>query len=373
MDWKRRFYSTDLTRGKAYYRDGRVHDLIEADLGDRLMLLAKVQGSRLYRTQVIWFNGDIITGDCSCPVAAAGRTCKHMAAICFAKEEEERKRGSEDEERKQREQENLEAQRQSKRKQVFPFSEPPKDGKYRYFRFDRLTKDFLIYDTDLADAQPLCSEVHVDYGYDNHESQKAAPRIRAYMYSGASLTVTEDGITEVRCRNWSCKGSDTGFLDKESRRPCPHTLAMLLEAKRQALENDWGDATSYGASRILKDFSPEGLTDLTDDGEEPAEKTPMLRLLPRVSVIFGNVHLGFKIGHAKLYVVKDIDELLRAEKAETVYPIGKTDEANFANETFDAASMPLLEMMRDVQRAGRQITEQMPDKFYYRKRLSRRQ
>lgn len=67
--------SRSMTRGRAYQRSGRVHDLaISTD--DRL--LATVSGTRSYTTGV-WWKADTLHSRCTCPVGWNG--CKHAVAV----------------------------------------------------------------------------------------------------------------------------------------------------------------------------------------------------------------------------------------------------------------------------------------------------
>lgn len=64
-----------MTRGRAYQRGGRVHDLAISADG---RLLATVSGGRRYATQV-WWEADALLSSCTCPVGWNG--CKHAVAV----------------------------------------------------------------------------------------------------------------------------------------------------------------------------------------------------------------------------------------------------------------------------------------------------
>lgn len=67
-----------MTRGRAYQRGGRVHDLAISADGK---LLATVSGGRRYATQV-WWEEDVLHSRCTCPVGWNG--CKHAVAVVAA-------------------------------------------------------------------------------------------------------------------------------------------------------------------------------------------------------------------------------------------------------------------------------------------------
>ena len=79
MDWERLFASRILDRGYDYYYDGAVEDLKYSDKCIR----AHVQGTEDYEVEITLDDGEIVDMDCSCPYAADGHHCKHMAAVLY--------------------------------------------------------------------------------------------------------------------------------------------------------------------------------------------------------------------------------------------------------------------------------------------------
>jgi len=83
MNWKKYFSNTILNRGKAYYNAGRVVDYSERD-GE---ISAVVLGTREYFVELEMSGDDRLSVYCDCPHARKGNTCKHMAAVLYASEE----------------------------------------------------------------------------------------------------------------------------------------------------------------------------------------------------------------------------------------------------------------------------------------------
>lgn len=78
-NWKSWFAPHILKRGEAYYDEGLVtlEEICEEEI------TAVVEGSELYNVQ-IWLNdGRVVGMDCTCPYAADGNACKHMAAVLY--------------------------------------------------------------------------------------------------------------------------------------------------------------------------------------------------------------------------------------------------------------------------------------------------
>ena len=79
MNWKKLFATHILERGYDYYCDGAVenmevgHDDIQAD----------VVGTEDYEVEISLNDGEVTDMYCSCPYAAGGNNCKHMAAVLY--------------------------------------------------------------------------------------------------------------------------------------------------------------------------------------------------------------------------------------------------------------------------------------------------
>ena len=85
-DWKVLFSKTILGRGKKYALEGAVEKLMKE--GDRLRAI--VMGTGNYLVEMSLRNGMPVAMDCTCPYASDGKNCKHMAAVLFALENEEK-------------------------------------------------------------------------------------------------------------------------------------------------------------------------------------------------------------------------------------------------------------------------------------------
>lgn len=82
-NWKGLFAPHILKRGEAYCDEGLVtlEEISEEEI------TAVVEGSELYEVQ-IWLDHGRVNGmDCTCPYAADGNACKHMAAVLYEAED----------------------------------------------------------------------------------------------------------------------------------------------------------------------------------------------------------------------------------------------------------------------------------------------
>ncbi len=83
MDWKRLFAPQILERGFDYF----ISDFVEnMEISDE-QICAEVEGTKVYEVEIDLDDGEIADMYCSCPYAAGGDNCKHMAAVLYEWEE----------------------------------------------------------------------------------------------------------------------------------------------------------------------------------------------------------------------------------------------------------------------------------------------
>ncbi|MGM9947632.1 SWIM zinc finger family protein [Floccifex sp.] len=85
MEWEYLFTNRILDRGWDYYNENAVEDLVVTNQE----ISATVMGNEDYEVNILIEDDEIIDMYCSCPYAAKGNNCKHMAAVLFAYSEKE--------------------------------------------------------------------------------------------------------------------------------------------------------------------------------------------------------------------------------------------------------------------------------------------
>ena len=79
MEWEHLFREIILERGYEYYLEGAVVN----EHISKNSISATVSGNDDYDVEIIFNNDKIIGMYCSCPYAADGHNCKHMAAVLY--------------------------------------------------------------------------------------------------------------------------------------------------------------------------------------------------------------------------------------------------------------------------------------------------
>ena len=82
-DWQEQFSDRIYERGLAYYEDEAVHDIERT----KNKITAAVDGSDTYTVTLYVKDDAVYNMTCTCPYAAKGENCKHMAAVLLALED----------------------------------------------------------------------------------------------------------------------------------------------------------------------------------------------------------------------------------------------------------------------------------------------
>ncbi len=365
MNWKHLFTSETLTRGRQYFQKGRVGPFLKLS-ENRYTANIKGSNGKQYNTFVGFSGSEVESMKCTCPFASSGRTCKHMAALLFALEQQEfspaeRKDSS------------------AAREKIHPFATTGKTkGKdkqtYNYYDLGRITRRTVIYDDtydaavrllkdkelvpghiytsyDIIDGSPCCvteGEVHFPKG------KEAMVRV---MFNREALKELRCDVPICRSRHPECNRVGS----KEE--PCEHTLAMLIAANEYLRENEYGDATDEAGFDFLEALRREkGAHTFSDEGGGSAGRQVMLE--PRVTREEDELRLSFRVGCDKLYVVRNLTDLVKCVENKEEISYGKLT-LDFSRDVIRQADMPLYHLVKSVIEDERYHSEQLQRAYYF--------
>ena len=78
-EWESLFSPRILVRGMDYYESGAVMEMVRTEGGYR----ALVEGTEDYEVEIDIKDNQVQHMRCTCPYAAEGYNCKHMAAVLY--------------------------------------------------------------------------------------------------------------------------------------------------------------------------------------------------------------------------------------------------------------------------------------------------
>lgn len=309
MKWQNYFPWKILQRGREYYREGNIDDIII----DGLSLEAYVFGRKLYHVHVKITENHKLAMDCSCPYNATG-PCKHLAAALFLAEQE----GFFDDERIN---EFLDKNNKTFIKPSFSAS----DYDECIFNLAEITSKVCCTEEAYEKAKKLVQQQDVVLtSCDTEENNFYSPdskkiltaRIEGYAFFSngrypLKIVFSEDDILAIECSVPRAQFSYVAHWSPEAKRFKfnAYLMAFLLLIDAYIKENNPGDYTSTAGRELLELYSskPKSLIPVM----QKHANARMVQLVPRLELSEDELNLSFKIGRDKLFVVKNIPLLVK--------------------------------------------------------------
>ncbi len=354
LQWQHLFSTSILQHGREYYKKNLVRSLIR----DGETYYAAVQGTEEYQVTIRLRGERVESMECTCPYAADGSRCKHMAATLYeisARQipgtRSERRAGAV----------------RTGHMRIYPYAEesfPDDEMKqgYRYYVPSRFTGNLVIYaDTwekaheMLADGTMHDIEVHNTYTDEPGTGGKAV-FVRGLVKKGAyypvGLRFSRDRVYSLNCPVYGCRGYYRSYPDRNNMEICEHCLALLIRGIEELGDQNGWDATDLRARKLIDNFWSRYRHSalLTDNGEEEQQFTGRtVRLDPRLQDTGNGLELGFRIGIGdKLYVLKSLEDLVEAVQAGAEFPLGKKMDLHFSVDCFGEQDLAWYDLIRQA-------------------------
>ena len=136
------------------------------------------------------------------------------------------------------------------------------------------------------------------------------------------------------------------FYGANKRSLCTHTLALLLLAQDYIAKEHIGDATDYNGVRLLRECRAKRAANRRMEAAEETAKG-QIHLEPRLDVeADGSFHLAFRVGREKLYVVKNLTELVDTVESHGEMKLGTKHVLSFVSDRLDDEAQRLYRFMK---------------------------
>ncbi len=355
MNWKNKFRDLILERGQSYYKHNRVYGLSY----NNNVYKARVLGKSAYDVEIKMREDDIIYMKCSCPYAASGQYCKHMAAVMYAVDE----KGEELRKSKLGIQE----------KKIQPFT-VSKDT-YQYFDMRRITRDLEFSEKRYEDAKRLIQDKKivldkVDVGYHHFIQGVILCGVAYGTYQDdkyprqIKIVFERDGIIQASCGAPGCGGRYEKAQYYSTKILCKHMLALMLLLDEYLKKYNPGDSTDEEGSAFVNGFRNIHYKEVIGNQTEQVNDLIIEPVLER----FGTVlYLTFKAGVEKLYVVKNLTEFVKLYENKDVVQFGTKTEIDLAKHRISELSKSIFEYMRCIVKEEQNRAEYMRicSSYYY--------
>ena len=347
-NWGRLFYSHILQRGKEYYKSGKVKGFIQK----KDSCMARVLGTHIYNVTIKGIDKDYPEMQCNCAYAKGGEKCKHEAAVLYY----------------------LENQTKSENNSDYKFKTAAGNT---YFNIERVIKDYDIDSEDIEEARDLIlsgnlvlDKVNTMY-IRSYKGEELAIEFLGKLSGNRSYPVdvraffTKDRMMTTDCYAEHKSNRYYGYYAYDHL--CEHKLALLLLADDYIAKFNPGDATDFRGDQILKSYRRIAAIQKIED-EAPKSKT--VHLEPRLIINTGKnavypLSISFKVGMEKLYILRNIPELINAKETSGGYKLSKSAMISFMDNDFDDDSINLYRIIEKAKANADYLSDKMSNSRYY--------
>ena len=372
MRWKYLFDSAILTRGRDYYRSGRVFRVTKKDSE----YAGVVRGTENYAVTAKFLpSGALSSLGCSCPHAREGNFCKHMAALLFAVEAGEYQTAAE-----------VSAQDHSIWKDAaVPETEIARIEKdyadtYHYFDFPEMLRQLQIRQSVWERGKALARsgavalrefrfqpssfagsrKTPVTEGYVTGEIRTGRPagrRLEAEDAAGEAgvrirASLSQSRVELLRCGCPGCPGPH--YAGSGAKDYCEHEAALLYLIGQYILEKNPGDATSEAGERLLQEMGR-----ILERPEEPSELRQEilgLRVHRPLQLSAGLVKKAgsreleavFKVGEGRMYRIHSLEEFAEKMLSGGSMQFGQATVFALGEEKLAENSRDVWELLKDA-------------------------
>ncbi len=323
MDWKSYFTSPILRRGIGYQKSGLVKNVEQIDG----KYYADVVGSETYQVS-IWKAANYRLGmSCTCPYAQDGNKCKHMAALCTELSDVlESSIWNQ-----------LQPQKPKvENSRIYPFTKRNVKGdkEYVYFDLDEMTKNIVIKQKDLDEAKKVIEKNEiflkdVEIGYrELYTGKMILGGTITVICNNAPVTIhfSEEEVFSASCAVAKCNNYFSYNYYYGRNHLCKHQLAALLLFEEYINKYNPGDNTNYEAKLLMRRYQQMNRNQVVETVSGSVED---LQLEPKIDKKGTAIHLSFRVGIAKLFVIKNLTEFVQNIEEKRIQKFGTKTEIDF--------------------------------------------
>lgn len=355
IKWRKYFAANILSRGENYADRGAVYQLHR----DKNRYTAMVVGNRAYFVALDLGENCVKKMSCNCPHARDGYNCKHMAAV-FVKLEENGVISEFDPPKIER--------------LTFPVTE-----EYQFYDLQKIVEGLEFTESQLEDARHLIDvgaielqsiEEGFSYRVDGEVKTCKVRCVTGKEHGKRDSVIVEFSQNELlyySCNAFGCyKYYSREFYGYYSRNHagCAHIAAVFMLLNEYLQTHQLGDATDHQGKHVLETFRQkrQGMQKMIGVEATSLLPTTTIKLEPRLDVeVDGSMKLSFRIGDQKLYMVKNLYDLVECVEQKQSMTLGKRSSIHFGTQSFDEASLAFYEFIRGEVKMDQMRAHVMPN------------
>lgn len=164
---------------------------------------------------------------------------------------------------------------------------------------------------------------------------------------------TQDTVTEMSCCHDDCLLTYFDSSEHWNNKICPHMAAMIYLMGSYLYDNNPGDATDYGALRLVDNFR-KGYRRLYARREHTAaeyrliQTQPPLELEPYVMLKNGELQLMMRVGTGRKYKIKDLREFCELTEQHQSMRFGSKTEFLLGDDRFTSRGLEYYQFLHRI-------------------------
>ncbi|MEE1010183.1 MAG: SNF2 helicase associated domain-containing protein [Agathobacter sp.] len=364
MEWESLFTEKDLKLGRKLSDGGNVVGLFR--LGNK-KISAAVMDKENCVTNVDFSNMNEPVFECSCKKGKKGQLCEHAVAVLYEEIKTRKENPNLQEMSDFGEGLNPDAQiEENKDKIVKPFKNIVSNEQYTVYNLENIMGQFNFTDeaynnakSDIKNKKISIGAIKSDYcdenrykrvvaaGYYKDNNRKWPLEV---AFNDEVLLSCNCGVDGCKC-SYSDNPSNRWYIsdayDKRPDRICRHILGFMLMLQVLLMKRNIGDATDRGGEDVIK-----GFRDVRQirriKGDEEVLRSKSVTLEPKIIFEKNGIYAQFKVGTDRLYICKNLKDLIDIVEAKEILALGKSSFIDFAENEFNEESMKFYYYIWDI-------------------------
>lgn len=241
---------------------------------------------------------------------------------------------------------------------------------YSYFDGDKILESLKLAPKDRKNGEAIYRQqkmnvTDISCGYDRMNGQRLG-QIEATFQTGrdifgVTLLFSHEEVTYARCGCPECHRKYWGWYSDNSR--CQYTAALAFYIRDYVNHSNFSDATDMNGDYLLNSYRRGQLKN--DQKETPAQVSPSVSLVPRLTQNDNKLSVSFKVGTSKMFVVKKLDDFCRQVRNGETVQYGTSTQISHKTQDFTEESRKWIRYIDRIVREEEQFVDKIQNSGIY--------
>ena len=241
---------------------------------------------------------------------------------------------------------------------------------YSYFDGDKILESLKLAPKDRKNGEAIYRQqkmnvTDISCGYDRMNGQRLG-QIEATFQTGrdifgVTLLFSHEEVTYARCGCPECHRKYWGWYSDNSR--CQYTAALAFYIRDYVNHSNFSDATDMNGDYLLNSYRRGQLKN--DQKETPAQVSPSVSLIPRLTQNDNKLSVSFKVGTSKMFVVKKLDDFCRQVRNGETVQYGTSTQISHKTQDFTEESRKWIRYIDRIVREEEQFVDKIQNSGIY--------